>query len=116
MAQNRHTPIEVQKKLKDAAKLIDRGLSPAKVCDHLGVSRSTFYRWRRKKALPVISEEVSQNFNHGRGKIIYYPIRHEKRPRNLSLAEALGMSESELKIRQEAIVRQKEAEEHRKRT
>ncbi|MEM9377016.1 MAG: helix-turn-helix domain-containing protein [Pseudomonadota bacterium] len=112
MAAKRHTPTEVQNKLQEAVKLIDCGVSLTKVCDQLGVSRSTLSRWLRKE---VLRGPVSQDFDFRRSKIIYYPTRHDKRTKHLSMAEALGMSEDELKMRQEAVLRQKEANERRKR-
>ena len=42
----RHTPDEIIRKLREAEKLQAEGLTIAQVCQQLGTTEQTFYRWR----------------------------------------------------------------------
>jgi transposase-like protein len=46
MKRTRHTPEQIIKKLRDAEADLAGGLPLGQVCQKLGVSEGTFYRWR----------------------------------------------------------------------
>ena len=48
----RHTPEQIITKLRQAEADFAQGLSLARVCQKLGVSEQTFYRWRNRYGGP----------------------------------------------------------------
>lgn len=48
MKQKRHTAEQIVMKLREAEAGIAAGLSMGQVCQKLGVSEQTFYRWKKK--------------------------------------------------------------------
>jgi len=48
MTKKRHTAEEIVNKLREAEVGLARGMAAPKVCQKLGVSEQTYYRWRRE--------------------------------------------------------------------
>jgi len=66
MKRKRHTPQQVVRKLQEAQAALAAGRDLAAVCQMLGVSEQTFYRWKKKyggmkaeeaKRLALLEEE-----------------------------------------------------------
>ena len=66
MKRNRHTPQQVVRKLQEAQAALAAGRELAAVCQMLGISEQTYYRWRKKyggmkaeeaKRLALLEEE-----------------------------------------------------------
>jgi transposase-like protein len=69
MKRKRHTPQQVVRKLQEAQAALAAGRDLAAVCQMLGVSEQTFYRWKKKyggmkaeeaKRLASLEEENSR--------------------------------------------------------
>ena len=69
MKRKRHTPQQVVRKLQEAQAALAAGRELAAVCQMLGISEQTYYRWRQKyggmkaeeaKRLAVLEEENSR--------------------------------------------------------
>ena len=69
MKRKRHTPQQVVRKLQDAQAALAAGRELAAVCQMLGVSEQTYYRWKQKyggmkaeeaKRLATMEEENSR--------------------------------------------------------
>ncbi len=69
MKRKRHTPQQVVRKLQEAQAALAAGRELAAVCQMLGVSEKTYYRWRSKyggmkaeeaKRLAALEEENAQ--------------------------------------------------------
>ena len=69
MKRKRHTPQQVVRKLQDAQASLAAGRELAAVCQMLGISEQTYYRWKKKyggmkaeeaKRLALLEEENSQ--------------------------------------------------------
>lgn len=43
----RHSPNEIRKKLHDADGALAAGQSVSRICERLGITRQTYYRWRK---------------------------------------------------------------------
>jgi transposase-like protein len=50
MAGKRHTPHEITRKLREAEAGIAAGMTVCQVCQKLGISEQTLYRWRNEYA------------------------------------------------------------------
>ena len=48
MKRKRHTPQQVVRKLQEAQVALSAGRELAAVCQMLGISEQTYYRWRKK--------------------------------------------------------------------
>ena len=69
MKRKRHTPQQVVRKLQEAQAALAAGRELAAVCQMLGISEQTYYRWRQKyggmkaeeaKRLAMLEEENSR--------------------------------------------------------
>ncbi len=69
MKRKRHTPQQVVRKLQEAQAALSAGRELAAVCQMLGISEQTYYRWKKKyggmkaeeaKRLAVLEEENSR--------------------------------------------------------
>ena len=69
MKRKRHTPQQVVRKLQEAQAALSAGRELAAVCQMLGISEQTYYRWRQKyggmkaeeaRRLAVLEEENSR--------------------------------------------------------
>ena len=69
MKRKRHTPQQVVRKLQEAQAALAAGRELAAVCQMLGISEQTYYRWKKKyggmkateaKRLAVLEEENSR--------------------------------------------------------
>ena len=69
MKRKRHTPQQVVRKLQEAQAALAAGRELAAVCQMLGISEKTYYRWKQKyggmkaeeaKRLAVLEEENSR--------------------------------------------------------
>ncbi len=69
MKRKRHTPQQVVRKLQEALAALAAGRELAAVCQMLGISEQTYYRWKKKyggmkaeeaKRLASLEEENSQ--------------------------------------------------------
>ena len=69
MKRKRHTPQQVVRKLQEAQASLSAGRELAAVCQMLGISEQTFYRWKSKyggmkaeeaKRLALLEEENSR--------------------------------------------------------
>jgi len=69
MKRKRHTPQQVVRKLQDAQAALSAGRELAAVCQMLGISEQTYYRWKKKyggmkaeeaKRLATLEEENSR--------------------------------------------------------
>ena len=69
MKRKRHTPQQVVRKLQEAQASLAAGRELAAVCQMLGISEKTYYRWKKKyggmqaeeaKRLAVLEEENSR--------------------------------------------------------
>ena len=69
MKRKRHTPQQVVRKLQEAQAALSAGRELAAVCQMLGISEQTYYRWRKKyggmkaeeaKRLALLEEENSR--------------------------------------------------------
>ena len=69
MKRKRHTPQQVVRKLQEAQAALSAGRELAAVCQMLGISEQTYYRWKKKyggmkaeeaKRLALLEEENSR--------------------------------------------------------
>jgi putative transposase len=69
MKRKRHTPQQVVRKLQEAQAALSAGRELAAVCQMLGISEQSYYRWKKKyggmkaeeaKRLAVLEEENSR--------------------------------------------------------
>jgi putative transposase len=69
MKRKRHTPQQVVRKLQEAQAALAAGRELAAVCQMLGISEQTYYRWKKKyggmkaeeaKRLALLEEENSR--------------------------------------------------------
>ncbi len=69
MKRKRHTPQQVVRKLQEAQAALSAGRELAAVCQMLGISEQTYYRWKNKyggmkaeeaKRLALLEEENSR--------------------------------------------------------
>ena len=69
MKRKRHTPQQVVRKLQEAQAALSAGRELAEVCQMLGISEQTYYRWKKKyggmkaeeaKRLASLEEENSR--------------------------------------------------------
>ncbi|MCP4375086.1 MAG: transposase [bacterium] len=69
MKRKRHTPQQVVRKLQEARAALSAGRELAAICQMLGISEQTYYRWKKKyggmkaeeaKRLALLEEENSR--------------------------------------------------------
>jgi transposase-like protein len=48
MKRKRHTPEQIVKHLRDAARMLGEGKTVTQVCKRIGVTEVTYYRWKKE--------------------------------------------------------------------
>ncbi len=61
----RHAPVEISDMLRQAAEMMNGGMSQKDVCRSLGVSVMTFHRWRKRAPLNEASTAPLHEHSNG---------------------------------------------------